>query len=151
MQDQDILDIANHETVHRTPGIDAEKIAERIGVGYQVLNNKVNWSNEHNKLTQRESIAIQLVTNTRSIIKAECRMLGGEFVENDGSQASSISAAVLAASAEHGDVARAITDALGDGMLTVREEANIAKQIDEAIDALNALRRTARSRCSGVS
>ena len=131
----DQLDIANHDTAHRS-GVDIARLADQMGVGYQVLINKVNWSTEQNKLTQREALAMQLVTNTRHIIREECRILGGEFVQREDSDRLDVTTAVLQSAAEHGDVGRTISDALGDGVITVREEAEIKKQITEAREAL---------------
>mgnify|MGYP000244670087 CR=1 FL=1 len=142
----DVLDVANHDTVHKAPGMAAEEVASRTGIGYAVLNNKVNWAVESNKLAQREAIALQLVTGTREIIRAECKLLGGHFMESSLEPDVDIPTAVLNASAEHGDVGRAICDALGDGDLTAREEAHIDQQITEAINALNALRMAVRLR-----
>ncbi len=146
----DALDHANHRTLHDTPGMDAQEIARRMVKSYQVLLNKVNWACDGNQLTQREAIGLQLTTGTRDIIRAECRLLGGEFVPHEPVAVSDLPSAILSAAAEHGDVARAIRDALGDNMLSTREVAAIQKQIDEAVDSLHSLGRAVKSRDSGV-
>ncbi|MAT91419.1 MAG: hypothetical protein CME59_02335 [Halioglobus sp.] len=139
----DQLDVANHSTLHAHPDLSAEEIAARIGVGYAVLNNKVNWAADQNKLSQREAISLQLVTNTRDIISAECQILGGRYVRDSDQEggARNIAEAVLIAAAENGDVARVIQDALSDGRLTAREHARIRGEVDDAVDALNQLLR----------
>ncbi|MEM1113242.1 MAG: phage regulatory CII family protein [Pseudomonadota bacterium] len=145
----DALDIAKHDTVHKDPNLSAHEIAKRIGVVYGVLNNKVNWSCETNELIDRESIALQVVTGNDSIIRETCRILGGEFVPNDKPADIDVTTAVLKATAEHGDVSRAIHDALGDGRVTAREAAHINRQIDELTGALQQLKTTVNGIAEG--
>lgn len=133
------LDLANHQTAHKSE-LGLAEIASRMGVGAQILTNKVNWATESNKLGQLEAIAMQLVTGSRDIIREECLLLGGEFTAHDGESGQSVMMAVLDAAAKHGDVGRVVADAMADGRICVREEAHIVKCTDEAIQALRTLR-----------
>lgn len=137
----DQLDIAIHGTAHdATGGLDA--LARCMGVGAQVLRNKVCPTTDTHKLSLREAVAMMDATDDDRILHALAMMRGYTLARRALPDAKSIVAAVLAADAEHGDVSREIQDALADGKLTEAEKAAIAHQIQAAQLALDALNST---------
>lgn len=139
MMDQ--LDIAIHQTAHDAPGgLDA--LARKIGLGAQVLRNKVCPTTDTHKLSLREALAMMDATNDDRILQVLAGMRGYTLARKALPDAASIVAAVLSADAEHGDVSREIQAALSDGKLTEPERAAIAQQIHDAHTALDVLKST---------
>lgn len=137
----DQLDIAIHETAHRAPG-GLSKLARMIGVREQVLRNKVCPTTDSHKLTLREALAMMEATDDDRILHALAEVRSYTLRRRMLPDAPSIVAAVLASDAEHGDVSRAIQEAIGDGKLTEAEKAAIGQQILKAQQALDALKST---------
>ncbi len=133
----DHIDQAVYDTVHNSE-ISAKEIAQRLGMSHQVLLNKANPQSEFHKLTLREALAVQLITGNRRIHKAIEVELG--LGANEKQQHTNILESVLVASREHGDVMRAIHEALEDGRFTLREREQCQREIDEAVAALTGLR-----------
>jgi len=133
----DHIDQAIYDTVHSS-AISAKSIAKRLGMSHQVLLNKANPQSEFHKLTLREAVAIQLITSNNSIHRA----IGIELASVDELPQAGLLETVLAASREHGDVVRAIDEALSDGRFTLREVEACQQEIDDAIKALTALRQS---------
>lgn len=133
----DHIDIAVHMTVHEAD-ISTKEIAQRLGMGYQTLINKANPQCETHKLTLREAVALQLLTNTSRIHDA----ISTELNLNDKPKQTikSVLESAFKASAEHGDVMRAIHKSFEDGRFTLRERELCQREISEAINALIQLR-----------
>ncbi|MEL0625092.1 phage regulatory CII family protein, partial [Marinomonas arenicola] len=55
------LNQAMHDLVHKS-AMSAKVISEALGIGRQVLTNKVNTENNYNKLSVHELHAIQILT-----------------------------------------------------------------------------------------
>ena len=137
----DQLDIVIHQTAHDAPGgLDA--LARKMGVGAQVLRNKVCPTTDTPKLSLREALAMMDATNDDRILHVLASLRGYTLERKALPDASSVFAAVLSASPEHGDVSRAIQDALSDGKMTAAEKAAISQQIHEAHQTLDALNST---------
>lgn len=137
----DQLDIAIHQTAHDAHGgLDA--LARKIGMGAQVLRNKVCPTTDTHKLSLREAVAMMDATDDDRILSVLADLRGYVLERKALPDAQSIVAAVLSADAEHGDVSRAIHDALSDGKLTEQEKAAISRQIREAQQTLDALNST---------
>lgn len=137
----DQLDIAIHQTAHDAHG-GLPALARKIGIGEQVLRNKVCSTTDTHKLNIREMVAMMDATNDDRILEVIAGMRGYTLARKALPDAQSIVAAVLAADAEHGDISREIQDALADGRLTEAEKASIAKQIIEARKSLDVLNST---------
>ena len=133
----DHIDQAVYDTVHNSD-VSAKEIAQRLGMSHQVLINKANPQSEFHKMTLRESLAIQLITGNYRIHKAIDTELG---VKGEGPSLKSLLESVLIASKEHGDVVRAIQESIEDGRFTLREKEQCQKEIDDAMNALNDLRK----------
>lgn len=132
----DHIDQAIYDTVHNS-SVSAKEISQRLGMSHQVLINKANPQSEFHKLTLREALAIQLITGNDRIVKA----MEVELDMNQPHTATEcLLEAVLKASKEHGDVVKAIHEALEDNRFTLREKEQCQREIDEAIEALQSLR-----------
>lgn len=133
----DQLDQAIYDTIHNSD-LSAKEIAQRLGMGHQVLLNKANPQNETHKLTVRESLAIQLITGNHRIHSA----MGTELeIANAEGEDRHLMEVMLFSCKEHGDVVSAIYSAIEDGRFTFRERETCLKEVDEAINSLNALKR----------
>lgn len=75
----DIIDAAYH-TAHDYPG-GCASLAPRMGISKNVLQNKVNPSQEFHKLSLAEAMQMQVITGDKRIINAMAEELGGVFVE----------------------------------------------------------------------
>lgn len=135
----DQLDLAIHDTTHKSE-ITAEEIAERMGVNYQTLLNKTNPSNESHVLKFREVVALVKNTANPAIIRVMAESIGYALVRTNDAEPRDLMTSILDVAAEHGDVAKAVNDALSDGVISDREQAEIKTKIDHAIGALEILR-----------
>ncbi len=133
------LDLALSDTVFKD-ALSPQQIAHKIGIGYQILINKVNASNESNKLTLREAWALVHATNNVSIFRIILEDLGYEMRRTvPDTPHIDILGAVLSISSENGDVAQVIQEALADGNISPREKTAIRHEVEENITALERL------------
>lgn len=133
----DHVDQAIYDVVHNSK-IPTKEIAQRLGMSHQVLINKANPQSEFHKLTLREALAVQLITGNRRIQQAMETELG--LNDEKKLPSKNLLESVLVASREHGDVVRAVQEALEDGRFTLREREICQKEIDDAVNALHSLR-----------
>jgi hypothetical protein len=134
----DHIDQAIYAVVHDS-AIPAREIAKRLGMSYQVLINKANAQSEFHKLTLREAVAIQLMTNNHRIQEAiDVELSGGD---EELGRIKGLLESVIQASCEHGDVVKAINHAIEDGRFTLRERENCQQEISEAIQSLKSLQK----------
>lgn len=133
------LDLAIQDTVFNG-SLSAQQIAHKVGIGYQILLNKVNPTNEVNKLTLRETWALTHATENVSIFRIILEDLGYVIrrvaAENPKTD---ILNAFLELSSESGDVARVTKEALADGRISLREKIAIRREVEENIRALEKL------------
>ncbi|WP_281545868.1 phage regulatory CII family protein [Grimontia sp. SpTr1] len=134
----DHLDTAVYSTVHDSP-IPARQIAQQLGMSHQVLINKANPQSDSHKLSLREALAVQLITGNYRILEAMTTELDLHKAEEQ--RTASLLESVLKATAEHGDVVKVIQDALEDGVFSLREREKCQQEVDEAIKALETLRK----------
>ena len=137
----DQLDIAIHQTALEAKG-GIGGVARSLGIGEQVFRNKVCPTTETHKLSLREALAMMEATNDDRILIVLAEMRGYTLERKKLPDTKSIISAVLAADAEHGDVAQRIREALADDKLTEGEKAKITNEINEAQQALEVLRST---------
>lgn len=127
-----VQDAAYH-TVHDYPG-GAPALALRLGMSGAVLQNKVNASQQHHKVTLDESVRMQEMTGDHRILHAMAQHLGyvcvraGEF---NGVSDEALLETFTALVAELGDLSRAFNDAIADGAITRKEEARIKQEFYE--------------------
>jgi hypothetical protein len=136
----DQLDHAIHNTAHKSSKT-PEEIARAISVGHQILLNKVSPTNDRNKLTLREAVAMIICTGNTEMVSVIADIAGGEFVPRGGDATPSVMSGVLTVVSEQGDVTRAIECALADGRISSREGNRIIQEIDQAMSALRLLRK----------
>ena len=133
----DQLDLSLHATAHE---FGLPELARRMGANHQTLINKLNPHSETHKLTFREWLAILDNTNDLRSLADVCRLFGGSFVPAERrAKPSDLLSALLAADREHGDVVRAMQEALRDGRVSPRELLSIRAEIVEARSALDDL------------
>jgi hypothetical protein len=126
------LNQAMHDLVHKSE-MSTTEISETLGIGRQILTNKVNPENEYNKLTVHELHAIQVLTGNDVVLRA----MQAEFVISVLKDAPpSILEAMINQGKEIGDVFAAVQEALADNHLSERERSKILKEIREAITSL---------------
>ncbi|PJE55631.1 phage regulatory CII family protein [Marinomonas sp. BSi20584] len=129
------LNQAMHDLVHKSE-MSTTEISETLGIGRQILTNKVNPQNEYNKLTVHELHAIQVFTGNDVVLRA----MQAEFVLSVLKDAPpSILEAMINQGKEIGDVFAAVQEALADNHLSERERSKILKEIREAITSLEVL------------
>ncbi len=129
------LNQAMHDLVHKSE-MSTTEISETLGIGRQILTNKVNPENEYNKLTVHELHAIQVLTGNDVVLRA----MQAEFVLSVLRDApTSILEAMINQGKEIGDVFAAVQEALADNHLSERERSKILKEIREAITSLEVL------------
>ncbi len=137
----DKLDLVIYETAHNSSeGL--SKLAEKMKIGQQVLINKVNYNNENNKLSLRESISMMQQTNDVSILKEIAWLFGYKITPVDQTAEQSLLSAIVNVSADHGKVHQTIEAAFLDKKITPRELQQITQEINEAIDAYHTLQST---------
>ncbi|BBE51161.1 Phage regulatory protein CII [Ferriphaselus amnicola] len=134
----DALDLAIHGTAHEANG-GLPALARQMGVGEQVLRNKVCPTSDTHKLNLREALAMMLLTHDTRILECLARELDCTVQPNRFPGARGIVDAVLHSDVEHGDVARSVMSAISDGKLTEAERAECQAQIAEAIQSLQAV------------
>ncbi|WP_434361033.1 phage regulatory CII family protein [Parasalinivibrio latis] len=134
----DHLDTAVYSTVHDS-AVPARQIAQQLGMSHQVLINKANPQSDSHKLSLREALAVQLITGNYRIHEAMATELA--LQRADAPPSTSLLESVLKATAEHGDVVKAIQNALEDGVFSLRERERCQQEVNEAIRALETLRK----------
>ena len=137
----DKLDLIIYETAHNSSYSLAE-LAEKMGVGQQVLINKVNYNNETNKLSLKEAVSMMQVTEDVSILKGLAWEFGYKLTPVDQTPEMSLLSAIVNVSADHGKVHQTIEAAFLDKKITPRELRQITEEINNAIEAYHTLQST---------
>lgn len=117
-------------------------LAEEMRCRHQTLINKLNPQDENSELKVSELVDLMETCNTTEPLEAIVDHFECKLVTRTQSRAETLMEGVLAATSEHGDVTRAINDALADGVITGKELNLILKEISEAERALVALKNT---------
>jgi hypothetical protein len=106
-----------------------------------------NWNNiNHEALPPLDcAIALDLAAmasgRAAAIVPAACRELGGVFLRLPDVSGDGVAFADLAkVASELGDVAAAVSKGMADGKLDERDRAEVARQLDELIEAAVAMR-----------
>ncbi len=133
----DDLDIALHATAQ---DFGFGKMAALMGKGEQSLRNMVNPNVETHKVGLREAVAIVNLSGDKRIAQAFARMCGGVFVSEPEQKGTlGLMKAFLSSERESSDVTKIVAEALDDGVITPRESADVSREINEAITALQRL------------
>ena len=137
----DELDIAVHQTAKE---FGFQPLAEKMGKREQTLRNKCNPADDSAVLTLREAVAMVVNTGDSRIAHAFARKCGGEFHAETHSPRGVV-LDFLDSQRQSADVTRAVTDALADDHVSLREAASITKEIEEAIASLQQLQRSVQT------
>lgn len=133
------IEFAVHQTAHGDHRGFLAEMAKYLGLGEQVLRNKVNPEQEQAKLSLDEAVRMMRKDGDLRILYAIAADLGVSIGQPQVDAPKSLMMAVLNADAEHGDVTRTVADAMKDKRWTQPEKAEAMKQIREARAALDAL------------
>lgn len=125
------LELAVHQTAHEAEG-GLRALALDIGMGEQVLRNKVNPYQDTHKLSLHEAQAMMRRTSDLRILEAQAAEFGRTINNPLARTPRALVLEMLAADAEHGDVTRRVMDAIADGKITAAEAASIRKEIQDA-------------------
>lgn len=126
------VDLAMYQVVHDHGG--AETLSQYLAIRPGTLNNKVDPGCDTHHLSVAESIALQLATGSRKIVRAECQALGGVYVQGGswrGVSDQHLLDAWTTLQVSHGETARTIQHALDDGMITRKELRDIRHEMFE--------------------
>lgn len=145
----DQLDIAVHNTSRNFPG-GLPALARALGMHEQVFRSKCCPTTDTHKLSLREALAMMLQTGDISILVAMADELGCVVNKKGDLPDIHIIEAILRVDAEHGDVSRALSNALSDGHLTEHERSDILKEIGHATEALERLRKAVNAIPAGI-
>lgn len=132
------LEDAVRSAVHNFPG-GAQALAEHVGIGAQVLRNKINPNNDTHHLSLSEAVRVVHATADFGVVHAFAEEFGGVFVplgQCGDARTSAVLADISAMSAGFGDLIREVADDISDGVLTRNEMQRIQ---DEANDLRRAL------------
>lgn len=110
----------------------ARELAQMIGLGEQVLLNKVNPTNDRNHLMLRESVALQIGSGDHRIFFAEADELGYMVVKLPECDDADIGQASMRAVKEFGDFIGRVEEALRDGSVSKNELRAIEQELIEA-------------------
>ena len=127
---------AAHAIAHEY-GIGA--LAERLGVGKQVLNNKVNPNCASSVLSLNEAVRMQQLTGRYDILYAMADTLGHVCMPVPHVDDSDVATMLAHACGEFGDYLREVEASLVDKRVTPNEVKRMQKELLEMISAANAL------------
>lgn len=132
------IEFAAHQTAHGAHRGDLPEMAKYLGMGEQVLRNKVNPEQEA-KLSLDEAVRMMRKGGDLRILEAVAAEFGRTVSQPLSSSPSSLMMAMMDAAAEHGDVMRAVADGVADGRWTLAEVSEVRQQIKEDRIALDQL------------
>lgn len=135
------VEFAVHQTAHGSQRGFLAEMAKHLGIGEQVLRNKVNPEQEHARLYLDEAIRMMHKDGDLRILEAVAAEFG-RSITGPCTKNGSVLMAMLSANAEHGDVSRAVADALADRVITQAELAALRLEIEQARKALCVLEQT---------
>lgn len=133
-----------HQTARRAAG-GISGVARRLGKREKTLMTKLDPADDTHQPTVGEWQAILLDTGDLQSLEAFAAIFDCKLVTRTAETSVSVMTAVLHAVTEHGDVARAIDEAMEDGEITPQERARIIREISEARRALDILENTLAS------
>lgn len=114
---------AAYNTAHDYPG-GVPALAVRMGVSANVLQNKVNPSQEHHKLTLNEAVKMQAITGDLRILHAMAGALGCVCIKTPGIEQVGDMALLdsfMSVVAELGDLSTEFKNSWDDGTVTPAE------------------------------
>ena len=116
-----------------------EALAQQMGIGKQVLINKLNPNNTTHHLTLDEAVRLMHGTGDVRLIHALAAEFGGVYVplpEQGNAQVTSVLGDISKMSVEFGALIKEVADDIQDGVITPNEHRKIQKEADELRKAL---------------
>lgn len=101
-----------------------EALAAELGLGVQVLSNKLQLDQDAHSLTKAQLVRAIAIMQPVGVIDVLCRMCGGRFVAGEV-PAGDLLHDVLNAAATMGDVVRTVQESLHDNHISTRERDKI--------------------------
>lgn len=142
---------ALHDAARRARG-GIEGIANRTGRKAQPMRNRLCPGSASAMPTIADLVAVVNDTGDLAPIEALCRLLGGRFASRTVEARESVVVAAMHATAEHGDVARAVQEALAnDNEIDAGERMRINREIAEERHALAVLENTVNALATSES
>lgn len=135
------LEDAVRSAVHDFPG-GAQALAEQVGIGAQVLRNKINPNNDTHHLSLAEAVRVVHATGDLGVAHAFAEEFGGIFIplgQCGDARTSTVLADISAMSAGFGDLIREVAEDISDGVLTRNEMQRIQKEANGLRRALGQL------------
>lgn len=122
----------------------SKSIAEVLGMSQQVLLNKVSPTQEGTHLSIPQSLVAQKARDDYRILNAQAEYLNHVCLPKN-SRPIDVVDAFLSCDSEKGDVARTYREAKADGVISLSEEKEILKQLEEFQDSINVLKDSIRN------
>jgi hypothetical protein len=119
----------------------AKQVAEQMGVGHQVLLNKVNPNNKTHHLNLAEAVKMMQVTSDTRILEALANEFGGLYIPIalTSSAAPNLIGDLATMSAEFGALMREVAEDLADGAISDNELADVEREAGNLRTALAVL------------
>lgn len=133
------VEFAVHQTAHGTRRGDLADMAKYLGIGEQVLRNKVNPEQEQSRLYFDEFIRMMRKDGDLRILYAIAAEFGCTLAPPGCKVTPTVVNALLEANADNGDLTREVVDAMADGKITQAELARTRERINVARTALDGL------------
>jgi len=139
---------ALHRSARRSPG-GISGIARKLGKREKTLLNKLDPNDDTHQPTLGEFVAILSVTGDLQPLQELAALFGVSLSTRTRECDASVTQAVMHAMAEHGDVVRAVEQALRDGVISDEERAVILREIFELRRAMTILENTLKEHADG--
>lgn len=133
---------AAYATVHYDEAEDTSVIAERMGLGKQVLLNKVNVNNTTHHLTLVEAVKLMQVTSDTRILNALAAEFGGIYVPRPEAlheSADQLIGDISNMSLKFGTLIQEVAKDIADSKITSNEMKNIEMEANDLRVALEVL------------
>jgi len=121
---------AAYNTAHDFPG-GVPALAVRMGISPNVLQNKVNPSQEHHKLTLNEAVKMQAITGDLRMLHAMADALGCVCIQlpvHDQAGDMELLDSFMGVVSELGDLSAEFQQSWADGQITLKEFARIRNE-----------------------
>lgn len=141
--DEQILAAATKKAIQTADGL--ERCAEETGISDSQLSRCCS-PNHRDSITIRDAVTIESISHGKSghphILRAYARLLGFVLIPQPQgpADADGLALSVMTLTAELGDVAQSINEAVRDGIVTPAEVAVALEQLDELDQASATLR-----------
>lgn len=120
--------------------------AGQMALSQASLNNKTCSTTHNTHLSPSELLNIMALSGDVRVLHSMADQLGYDLISKTTPGIDLLSA-VLVSDKEHGDIGKAIMQAMADGVIDKSEQLNVKQQITEAREALNQLEASVDACC----